>query len=497
VSNTEQKKQNSKDNAAGNANKASFSLVVKLNLHTIFYTFGVLLTVNILLGLAILSFTLWKAEVNTESLLAELAPREKTTIMDYTFEPSGKSLHGFELWNVLNEATPLKDHKVMRRIWFDTDSGYPLSALKYQMVFEKEKTTVTYRLGSVVNEYLKLVYAVLILEALILIMGIGKGRRRIRRILQPLADISRQAQNLSSSPAKGIPADEMKRLRELAGTISNIDATKLDKRLSVDGTQSELKDLANAINSMLNRIDEAYRSQVRFVSDASHELRTPISVIQGYVNLLDRWGKNDEATLQEAIDAIKSESESMKELIEQLLFLARGDNETLHLDLEIFDCSEMISEIFKETQMIDSLHTFRIKNNIPAYVNADRQLMKQALRILIDNSIKYTPDHGEILVSLSEENGMIRISVQDNGIGIDPQNLPYIFDRFYRSDESRARKTGGSGLGLAIMKWIIDRHGGTIEVISRKDIGTRTTILLPQAEPFPQAEPVTQAEPTA
>lgn len=170
----------------------------------------------------------------------------------------------------------------------------------------------------------------------------------------------------------------------------------------------------------------------------------------------------------------------MKELIEQLLFLARGDNETLHLDLEVFDCSAMIEEIFKETQMIDSLHTFRITNNTQAFVNADRQLLKQALRILIDNSIKYTPDNGEILVSVSDESGMVRVSVQDNGIGIDPQNLPYIFDRFYRSDESRTRETGGSGLGLAIMKWIIDRHGGTIEVISRKEIGTRTTILLPK-----------------
>ncbi|HVI41203.1 MAG TPA: ATP-binding protein, partial [Anaerovoracaceae bacterium] len=370
--------------------------------------------------------------------------------------------------------------KVLRRVWFDTEYGHPLSALKYQMVFEEEKTTVTYRFGTVLEEYLDPLYALLILEALILLLGIGKGRRSIRRILRPLSDMTRQAQNLSTASAKGIPADEMKRLRDLAGTISNIDATKLDERLSVDGTQSELKDLANAINSMLNRIDEAYRSQVRFVSDASHELRTPISVIQGYVNLLDRWGKNDEATLQEAIDAIKSESESMKELIEQLLFLARGDNETLRLDLEAVDCSEMVEEILKETQMIDSLHTFRIKTNTQAFVNADRQLLKQALRILIDNSIKYTPDNGEILVSVTDENGMVHISVQDNGIGIDPQNLPYIFDRFYRSDESRARKTGGSGLGLAIMKWIIDRHGGTIEVISRKDIGTRTTILLPK-----------------
>ena len=141
----------------------------------------------------------------------------------------------------------------------------------------------------------------------------------------------------------------------------------------------------------------------------------------------------------------------------------------------------MIEEIIKETQLIDTTHTFRIKESAKAFVNADRQLMKQALRILIDNSIKYTPDGGEILVSVKEEDGTVRVSVQDNGIGIDPQNLPYIFDRFYRSDESRARKTGGAGLGLAIMKWIIDRHGGSIEVISRKNIGTRTTILLPSA----------------
>lgn len=481
MSNSNEQQKNNKDKTAANsANRTNFSLVVKLNLHTIFYTLGVLITLNILLCLAVSSFTLWKAEENAASLLKEVSP-ENETIMGYTFEPAATDQRGFELWGIFHQATPLEDYEVLRRMWFDEANGHPLSALNYQMTFTEEETTVTYRFGRELERYLEPLYALLIIEALILLLGIGKGRRRIRRILQPLTEISRQAQNLSSSSSKGMSADEMKRLRDLAGTISNIDATKLDKRLSVDGTQSELKDLANAINNMLNRIDEAYRSQVRFVSDASHELRTPISVIQGYVNLLDRWGKNDEATLQEAIDAIKSEAESMKELIEQLLFLARGDNETLHLDLEVFDCSEMIEEILKETQMIDTLHSFRIKDNTPAFVNADRQLLKQALRILIDNSIKYTPENGEILVSVTDENGMVHISVQDNGIGIDSQNLPYIFDRFYRSDESRARKTGGSGLGLAIMKWIIDRHGGTIEVISRKDIGTRTTILLPKA----------------
>lgn len=483
MNNKNEKQKKSSDSTAAGQGKASFSLVMKLNLHTIAYTFGVLLTVNILLCLAVASFTLWKAEGNTAELLNELSPNNQT-IMEYTFEPSGEDPRGAVLWSVLHKETPLKDYRVHRWLWFDPDSDrYSLSALIYQMGFEEEKVTVTFSVGKVLSEYLFLLYGLLILEALILLTGIIKERRNIRRILRPLTEMSRQAQNLStSSSQKGFSTEEMKRLKELAGTISNIDATRLDKRLPVDATQSELVVLADAINNMLNRIDEAYRSQVRFVSDASHELRTPISVIQGYVNLLDRWGKNDEATLQEAIDAIKGEAENMKDLIEQLLFLARGDNETLHLDLEVFDCSEMIEEILKETQMIDSLHTFRIKQNTFAFVNADRQLMKQALRILIDNSIKYTPDNGEILVSVTEKDGMVHISVQDNGIGIDPENLPYIFERFYRSDESRARKTGGSGLGLAIMKWIVDRHGGTIEVISRKDIGTRTTILLPWAE---------------
>jgi len=469
----------SKDSKGGTSGKTPFSLVMKLSFRTIFYTLGVLITINIIFCMVVFSFTLWGAEKDIAALIEDYSPHNEH-FLNYTFEKT-KSEDGVSLWGVLHENTPLKDYDVTRRIWFDSKTGHLVSSLKYQVFFTDENLAATYDLGKVLEGYLSPLIFLLVVEAVILFLGIGKNARCIRRILRPLADMSKQAQNLTASPG-AVTDDEMKRLKELAGTISNIDATKLDKRLPVDGIQNELKDLASAINSMLNRIDEAYRSQVRFVSDASHELRTPISVIQGYVRLLDRWGKHDEATMQEAIDAIKSEAESMKDLIEQLLFLARGDNETLQLDLETFNSSEMVEEILKEMQMIDSLHTFRVKAVLPANIKADRQLMKQAVRILVDNSIKYTPDKGEIVVSVILENGSVRITVQDNGIGIDSDNLPYIFDRFYRSDESRARKTGGSGLGLAIMKWIIDRHGGSIEVISRKDIGTRTTIILPKAE---------------
>lgn len=233
---------------------------------------------------------------------------------------------------------------------------------------------------------------------------------------------------------------------------------------------------------MLNRINSSYQAQVRFVSDASHELRTPIAVIQGYVNLLDRWGKDDPEVMQEAINAIKAEAENMKELIEQLLFLARSDNETINLQLESFDCCDVVDEVVKETQMIDINHKFEIDLNRPAYVNGDRQLLKQAIRIFVDNSIKFTPAGNKITLRVGKREKEIYIVIQDSGIGIDPKDLPYIFDHFYRSDESRARKTGGTGLGLSIAKWIVERHGGYIEVLSRVNIGTRFTIVLPAEE---------------
>ena len=201
---------------------------------------------------------------------------------------------------------------------------------------------------------------------------------------------------------------------------------------------------------------------MRFVSDASHELRTPIAVIQGYANLLDRWGKDDPATRQEAIDAIRQEADSMKELVEQLLFLARGDNDSMQVSFEPFDLTEVAGEVLR--------------------------LIKQALRVLVDNAIKYTPEGGRVTIWAEGADGLARLSVEDEGQGIDRESLPHIFDRFYRTDESRARQTGGTGLGLAIAKWIADRHGGWFEVVSWPGVGTRITLVLPLA-PMEEGEP--------
>ena len=317
----------------------------------------------------------------------------------------------------------------------------------------------------------------LICQGLSLLTNLFRNNRSIHKVLKPIQDLAATAARLNSMTHMS-----RQQLEALAGELEKINAKHLDSRIDLPATQKELRALAQAINAMLDRINKAYSAQMRFVSDASHELRTPIAVIQGYAALLDRWGKDDPEALQESIHAIRSEAKAMEELVEQLLFLARGDNDSMHIEMETFDLTEVAAEVLKETGMIDQTHTFSARWEGAVPVCADVGLTKQALRILVDNSIKYTPAGGHITLSAALRDGMARLSVQDEGQGIDAGSLPHVFDRFYRTDQSRARQTGGTGLGLAIAKWIVDRHGGWFEVRSWPGVGTRMTIVLPVAE---------------
>ena len=140
--------------------------------------------------------------------------------------------------------------------------------------------------------------------------------------------------------------------------------------------------------------------------------------------------------------------------------------------------SELALEVVHETQMIDSTHSFETRLQ-EVSISADKALIKQALRILVDNAIKYTESGGHILISTDRDDKQVKLSVQDDGIGISSDVLPFVFDRFYRAEESRARATGGAGLGLSISKWIVQRHAGHMEILSREGLGTRISILLP------------------
>ena len=309
-------------------------------------------------------------------------------------------------------------------------------------------------------------------EGVLVVLWVLLETTKVRSKLRPLQEFADAALKLSE-----MDGETEQRYQKLENAIDMLSPAEDDQKLATG--DAELAGLETAVNKLMARMRESYRQQARFVSDASHELRTPIAVIKGYADLLDRWGKTDEKILEESIQAIKGESENMQHLVEQLLFLARGDSGRTPLHVTDFDVSDMMQEVWEESVMIDKEHDylFEKEGEIPA--RGDISLIKQAARILIENACKYTPEGGEIKLRSLTADGHPAFSVQDSGIGISESDIPHIFERFYRADDSRSKQTGGSGLGLAIAKWIVERHGGHFEIISRKDIGTRITVILP------------------
>jgi signal transduction histidine kinase len=327
-------------------------------------------------------------------------------------------------------------------------------------------------------------------EGVCWLLGFFGSAKGARRLLKPLDKIAQAAQRLTDESGARRAAERAQQERMMQAD-SGVDEAKfhdleeaigqidIGDRLSTG--DKDLQGLEEAINSMLARMHAAYRQQAQFVSDASHELRTPIAVIQGYVRMLDRWGKDDEKVLEESIAAIKTETEHMKTLVEQLLFLARGDSGRQQLNPEPMDLSELMAEVLEEYRMIDEGHEWRQGRLEPAPVNADPALIKQAVRILVDNAVRYTPEGGSIRLSAGMTDGRAFFEVQDGGIGIAEEDVPRIFDRFFRADPARTRASGGTGLGLSIARWIVERHDGHFEVLSRPELGTRMRVVMPAA----------------
>lgn len=468
-----------------------FSIVSKLNVQLWVRSLGLFVLLNLvyLAASGALLFVLGERKalqaVQDVELLGQPTETENRWLVEQGLEilPTDSPPRGVALPVWFREAFPPETREALRMVNLPRDEDvslfYLFDNLQYQLELNinENRTTVIIHFSSLIW-VLKTLFLVLLIAQLVNLFRMMITRADlIRQVLRPISELTEQAQTLSQEKGP-LSVGEM---QALAGTLDEINAARLDTRIDLDGTQDELKDLAVAINRLLARINESYRLQARFVSDASHELRTPIAAIQGYANLLDRWGKNDPEALQESIDAIKEEAANMKDLVEQLLFLARGDNNTMHLDLERFDLGSLAETIFKETEMIDGGHVFELEAS-ECFVFADHGLVKQAGRILVDNAIKYTPAGGTIRIVVTTSDSNAWFTVQDSGIGIPPEDIPYIFDRFYRADESRARATGGTGLGLSIAKWIAERHGGYLEVLSREDFGSRISLVMPRSD---------------
>ena len=270
-------------------------------------------------------------------------------------------------------------------------------------------------------------------------------------------------------------------INKITETAREISFSDLDRRLEVSGPDDELKKLALTFNSMLDRLEGSFKRQKQFVSDASHELRTPISVIKGYVDLLDRWGKEKEDVRDEAIEAIKKETANMKQLMENLLLLARGDDSELKKEEEFFNFNNLIKEIKNEFEIMEKDIKLNFKEDAEIDFYGDQNLFKQLLRIFLDNAIKFTSKQGEIELIIDKiDSENFYFSISDDGPGIAEEDLPFVFDRFYQADKSRTRKGNkGSGLGLAIAKQIVDSYNGDIDVESKEGEGTKFIIVLP------------------
>lgn len=270
----------------------------------------------------------------------------------------------------------------------------------------------------------------------------------------------------------------LKPIDYITKTAESISINNLKERIEVKGPDDELKRLGNTFNNMINRLQGAFDRQVQFVSDASHELKTPIAVIQGYANLLDRWGKDDRKALEKSIYAIKLETNNMANLVEKLLFIARGDSGTQRIEKKEFWLNELITEVIRESKLIAPNHIISSDKNDTISIVADYKMLKQMLRVFVDNSIKFAPENSVIDISSELQGNKVKITVSDRGIGIPKDEVEKIFDRFYTVDKSRSKEKGGTGLGLSIAKWIADMHRGAIDVESEEGKYTKITVTL-------------------
>lgn len=279
----------------------------------------------------------------------------------------------------------------------------------------------------------------------------------------------------------------LKPIRSFTQTARKIEVERMDKRIEMPPAKDELSELAMTFNHMLDRLERGFRQQQRFVSDASHELRTPVTVILGYSDLLERWGSSDAKILEEGITSIRSEAEDMQDLIEKLLFLARADQKRQVLHKDFVHLDELVDDAVRKMKLVAKEHSVQLAVNEPGVIYADPATMRQMMRIFLENAVKYTPEGGHITVSSRRlpEKGCMELTFADDGIGIAQEDQGKIFERFYRADSARTKKAGsigGTGLGLSIASWIAEQHEIDIAVESELDKGTKFILTIPLAE---------------
>ena len=276
-----------------------------------------------------------------------------------------------------------------------------------------------------------------------------------------------------------LAAAALRPVQAITTTAERIAGTQdLGQRIPVAVANDELGRLTSTINAMLARLQTLFQAQQRLVADVSHELRTPLTTIQGNLDLVHRGAAKDPVAQRETLRAIGDETARMSRLVNDLLLLAQADA-GLRLSLVPVEMDTLLLEVYRQAQVMAQGVAVRLGAEDQAQVMGDHDRLRQLLLNLVDNALKYTSAGGEVTLSMCRRDGWVQVAVADTGIGIAPDDLPHIFERFYRADR-RPTRPGGSGLGLSIGQWIAQAHAGRLEVASQPGRGSTFTLWLPE-----------------
>ncbi|MGH7232453.1 MAG: heavy metal sensor histidine kinase [Nitrospiraceae bacterium] len=313
-------------------------------------------------------------------------------------------------------------------------------------------------LQSVQETLHRLLVILLVTGPVALLAALAGGWLLAGRALRPVAEITRAAQRIADGD--------------------------LTQRLTVPPSQDEIGRLGETFNDMIARLETSFRQVRQFSTDASHELRTPLTVLKGETELALRRPRSVE-DYRLVLESGLEEIDRMTRIVDELMFLSRADLGEIKMEFKPVRLDALVEDVRHQAAVLGHEPEVQVVTGTvtPAAVSGDELRLRELLLNLVDNAVKYSFKGGTVELNLATEDRTARLSVTDSGIGIAPQAQAHIFQRFYRTDEARAHAKKGTGLGLSISKWIVDAHGGTIDVKSEPGKGTTFTIALPLTEP--------------
>jgi two-component system, OmpR family, sensor kinase len=369
-------------------------------------------------------------------------------------------------------------------------SQFPLSQTAYADALEGKNSYETFTVGG--KHPIRVITMPILLEGkLINLVQVGTSLEAVQETLRNLKIFLFTAVPsvliLAALFARFMARRALKPISRIIDTAREIgQGQELSKRIPVLKIKDELGQLALTFNEMMNRLENSFAQMRQFSSDASHELRTPLTVLKGQNELiLSKQRKPEE--YQEVISSNLEEINYMSKVLEDLFVLSKSDENQVNLDCKQVDLRALVEEVCKHAEILAEEKNIKIIFAFlePTEIKGDEVRLRQMVWNVLQNGIKYTQRGGELKISLQNENEFALLTIQDTGIGIPEEDLPQIFNRFYRVDKARTRDEGGSGLGLSICRQIAEAHKGKIEVESKLGVGTRFKIRLPSSGCLP------------